>query len=136
MRLSSFVLARTLALVAVPGLLATAALAPRPAAAFDAPPDARAVCLANGTLVAARSDNVANCANVAAGVYGVRVNNPVTRCTFVATSAFPGRASRPPARSAWPKGRPTNVAVVTRDSGGALANRPFHLIVACPERRP
>jgi hypothetical protein len=134
MRLSSFVLARTLALVAVPSLLATAALVPQPALAFNAPPDARAVCLANGALVAARSDNVANCARAAAGNYLVAVNNPVTHCTFVATIGLPGQGIPPAGEIGVAQGPANNtVRVVTRNSAGALADRPFHLVVACPD---
>jgi hypothetical protein len=134
MRLFSFVPARTLALVVVPGLLATAALAPRPAAAFNAPPDARAVCLENGALAAARSDNVASCVRNAVGDYEVRVNNPVTHCTFVATLGLPGVGVPPPGEIGVAQGSANNrVRVLTRTSAGALANRPFHLVVACPD---
>jgi len=129
----SFGHARHLALVA-PCVLAAAALAPRPALAFNAPPDARAVCLANGALVAARSDNVANCAKAAAGNYLVAVNNSVVHCTFVATIGLPGQGVPPAGGIGVAQGPANNlVRVVTRNPAGALTDRPFHLVVACPD---
>jgi hypothetical protein len=133
MSLSSFGYARRLALAA-PCVLVVAALAPRPALAFNAPPDARAVCLGNGNLVPARSDNVANCVRNGAGNYDVIVNNSVTHCTFVATIGLPGVGVPPAGEIGVAQGPANNIVrVVTRNSAGALADRPFHLVVACPD---
>jgi hypothetical protein len=102
--------------------------------AFNAPPDARAVCLENGALVAARSDNVASCVRNTAGDYEVRVNNAVNRCTFVATIGLPGVAIPPAGEIGVAQGSANNrVRVLTRNSAGVPTNRPFHLIVACPD---
>jgi hypothetical protein len=123
---------RRLAL-AVPCVLALAGLAPRPALAID-PPDARAVCTAAGAIVAARSENANACIKVAggAGNYRVVINNAVNRCTFVATLGLPGAGLPPPGEIGVSQGAAANIVrVQTRNSAGAVADRPFHLVVAC-----
>jgi hypothetical protein len=132
MSLLSFGYPRWLAL-AVPCALAAAALAPRPVLALAAP-DARAVCLANGALVAARSENVNACALIAGnpGDYRVAIGNAVNTCTFVATLGLPGTGLPPAGQIAVSQGGANNIVrVQTRSAAGVPANRPFHLVVAC-----
>src|SRR5690349_14649974 len=131
MRLSSFVFARTLALVAVPGLLAVADLAPRPALAL-APTDARAVCRAAGGIVVAESENALACNRLGVGAYEVIIGNNVNQCTYVATLGLIGTGAPVAGEIGVSQGSANNrVRVQTRDSAGAAANRSFHLVVAC-----
>src|SRR5690242_18166413 len=89
MHLSSSILARALALVAVPGLLAVADLAPRPAFAL-APTDARAVCRAAGGIIVGQSENALACNRLGVGAYEVIIGNNVNQCTYVATLGLTG----------------------------------------------
>ena len=130
MKLLSFNSGRHLAL-AIPCLVAMTALAPRSALAIAAP-DARAVCSAAGVLNAVRSENVVLCQRLAAGQYRVRINNNVTRCTFVATLGI-SAIGVPPAGEIGvaPRAAANEVLVRTRNSAGATVDQPFHLFVAC-----
>lgn len=130
MKLLSVNSARYLAL-AIPCVVAMAGLAPRPALAIAAP-DARAVCSGAGVLNAVRSENVVLCQRLAAGQYRVRINNNVTRCTFVATIGISAIGVSPPGEiGVAPRAAADEVLVRTRNSAGATVDLPFHLFVAC-----
>lgn len=115
----------------VPGLAIMAAAAPQPAFAISAP-DARAVCRAAGGIINAQSENAAACNKGGVGNYQVVIGNNVNGCTFVATLGAPG-ANPPPVGeiSVALGGNNNRVRVQTRNSAGVLADRPFHLVVAC-----
>jgi hypothetical protein len=131
MHLSSSTLARALALVAVPGLLAAADLAPRPAYALAAP-DARAICRAAGGIVVAESENALACNRLGVGAYEVIIGNNVNQRTYVATLGLIGAGAPAAGEIGVARGSANDrVRVQTRDSAGAAANRSSHLVVAC-----
>lgn len=115
----------------VPCVAAMAGMAPSPALAISAP-DARAVCRAAGGIINAQSENAAACNKGGVGNYQVVIGNNVNGCTFVATLGAPGDATPPAGEVSVALGGNNNrVRVQTRNSAGVLADRPFHLVVAC-----
>jgi hypothetical protein len=90
-----------------------------------------AVINANGTLV--RGLGVASAQRLANGVYEVIFNRNISRCAYVATMGDPGTGVGPPGEIgvASRGGNPNGVFVTTYNSGGILADRPYHLAVHC-----
>ena len=130
MKLFSVNSARCLSL-AIPCFAAAASLAPRPALAISAP-DARAVCLAAGGIDAGQSENALACNIVGVGDYRVIIGNAVSACTYVATLGNPGTGVPSAGQIGVARAAAANtVRVQTRNAAGAVANRSFHLFVAC-----
>ena len=93
--------------------------------------DLWAVVGGDGTLI--RQGGAASSAKVATGEYEVVFGGNVTACAYNATIGT-GDATEAPAGEIGVSHRAGNVsavAVVTRDSAGAKADRPFHLTVNC-----
>jgi hypothetical protein len=90
-----------------------------------------AVVSREGTLV--RRNGASSSSNLATGEYQVVFGRDVTGCAYDATIGTPD-ATVPPAGeigTARRAGNANAVTVVTRDSAGANADRPFHLAVNC-----
>jgi hypothetical protein len=101
----------------------------RPAIAF---PDGRAVVEYNGVL--ARGENVLYSRRLGTGQYEVIFFQYIRHCTYTATLGLTGSSGSPPAGEIGVVGRVTDVRgvwVETRNSFGALADRPFHPLVSC-----
>ncbi|MGH2980158.1 MAG: hypothetical protein ACRDLQ_11070 [Solirubrobacterales bacterium] len=93
--------------------------------------DLWAVVGSDGTLT--RKNGAASSSRVAAGEYEVAFGGDVRQCAYNATIAT-GDASEAPGGEVGASHRSGNanaVHVVTRDSGGVKADRPFHLTVNC-----
>jgi len=90
-----------------------------------------AVVNANGTL--ARGQGTVSALRIGAGIYEVVFNRNVSRCAYVATIGDPAIGVGPPGEIgvASRAGNANGVFLTTRDSAGALADRPFHLAVHC-----
>ncbi|MGH3134213.1 MAG: hypothetical protein ACRDNY_10830, partial [Gaiellaceae bacterium] len=91
-----------------------------------------AVVNASGSL--ARSQGTTSAGRVGLGLYEVIFNQDVTGCTYTASIGNPTAGLATPAgeTSVVPRnGNANGVGVATRDSAGAAADRPFHLIVVC-----
>lgn len=90
---------------------------------------------ADGTI--ARSFATTSSARFSAGNYEVIFDRDVTGCAYVATVGNPGAGvTSGYADLAARSGNPNGVFVETRDTAGALADRNFHLQVACPTPMP
>jgi hypothetical protein len=83
----------------------------------------------NGTI--ARGLGTASAQRFAPGVYEVIFNRNVSRAAYVATIGDPSTGGVPPGEIgvASRAGNANGVFLVTRDSAGALADRPYHLAV-------
>jgi hypothetical protein len=93
--------------------------------------DQWAVVGSDGTLT--RKNGAAATTKLGTGDYEVAFGGDVTACAYNATLGS-GDTSDPPAGEVGVSQRAGNakaVRVVTRDSGGAAADRPFHLTVNC-----
>jgi hypothetical protein len=93
--------------------------------------DQWAVVAADGTL--SRRNGAASVTKLGTGDYEVAFGGNVTACAYNATLGAIDAAD-PPAGEVGVSQRGGNanaVRVVTRDSGGGPADRPFHLTVAC-----
>jgi hypothetical protein len=93
--------------------------------------DQWAVVAGDGTLT--RKNGAASVTKLGAGDYEVVFGGNVTACAYNATLGS-GDTSDPPAGEvgvAQRSGNANAVRVLTRDSAGAAADRPFHLTVNC-----
>jgi hypothetical protein len=87
----------------------------------------------DGTLL--RGSGVVSSDGIAAGNYGVRFERSIANCGYVATlvgsppGVTPLSGSASATRSA---GNSSELIVITEDTGGASASRPFHVMVFCP----
>jgi hypothetical protein len=90
-----------------------------------------AVVNSSGSL--ARSQGTTSAGRVATGSYEVIFSQDVTNCTYVASIGNPDVLTPPDGAIgvARRNGNPNGVFVATRDTAGALADRPFHLVVVC-----
>jgi hypothetical protein len=90
-----------------------------------------AVVTATGTL--SRGSGTTSAARSGDGQYQVVFNSDVKACTYTATLGDPADGAPPGGEIAVSSmaGNANGVLVVTRDSAGAAADRPFHLIVSC-----
>ena len=83
--------------------------------------------------VLARGRNVTSAARTSEGRYQVIFNRDVRGCAFLATIGDAGAAAPPQGEIATSAlaSNVNGVAIRTEASGGAAADRPFHLIVPC-----
>jgi hypothetical protein len=91
----------------------------------------QAVVTAEGIL--ARGRGVTSAARTAEGRYQVIFNRDVRACVYVASLGDPGAAA-PPQGQVSTTSLASNVAgivVRTEASNGAVADRPFHLVISC-----
>jgi hypothetical protein len=91
----------------------------------------QAVVTDTGTL--GRNRGATSATRAAAGQYQVVFDANVTECTYFATLGDPAAGAPPAGEIAVGSlaGNSNGVLVVTRDSAGAAADRPFHVIVSC-----
>lgn len=92
-----------------------------------------AVVESDGTLKWASSNDVTSQKVDTAGAYEVDFGASVAKCAYLATLGY-GTDSAPPAGEIGASLRALNndaVYVVTRDSGGTIVDRPFHVAVLC-----
>ena len=76
---------------------------------------------------------VSSAARLGTGTYQVIFNNDMQGCAYVATigNAGAGTAAQGTVDVALRAGNNLGVFVETKDLAGALADRPFHLVVTC-----
>lgn len=79
-----------------------------------------------------RNNGAAAASNTVAGEYQVTFNKDVSSCSYQATLAQADTTDPPSGEAGVAQGSSTsNVKVVTRDSDGTKANKPFHVLVNC-----
>jgi hypothetical protein len=90
-----------------------------------------AVVTVTGTL--SRGRGVTTASKTGTGQYQVVLDADVRTCTYSATLGDPADGAPPAGEIAASSlaGNANGVLVATRDSAGAAADRPFHLIVSC-----
>jgi hypothetical protein len=111
--------------------VAESKLGPVPSAGVGGGLAHQAVVSSAGAIVRARG--VTSAVRVNTGRYQVILDRDVRGCVYVASVGDVGAAT-PPAGEASTSALATNVngvVVRTRSQNGALANRPFHLLVSC-----
>jgi hypothetical protein len=122
-----------LALALALGVPALKAVAQAPAPDFVNSQVLFAVVNSNGTL--ARGNGAVSSTGFGGGAYEVVFNRNVTACSYKATlglSTFSGSSPQGEIGVVGRAGVPAGVFIATRDDTGNLADRGFHLAVACP----